>query len=293
MGGGVSDLDEHVSGDADEDFGCVDWLTDDDEPPLQLSPLDPDESADGEDPAPEEDDPVEDEDEPPSAPSAAAASLPPTAPCDVVVGPGDCLLSLARRYETSVEIIWSAPENAALRARRARPNQLLPGDVVHVPEKVERSLRVASDRRHRFRLSEPEDCEVCIRLRRAGEDRAGVPFTMVLHGSHFQGVTDGSGRVRVRVPRSARGGFLVVHDPAGEERYPVRLGHLDPLDDDAPATGAQARLNHLGFLCGAVDGVIGPRTRRALRLFQRSRELPITGELDAPTREALRSEHGS
>lgn len=278
--------------DEDDEHGCVDWMFEDDEPPLVLATAEPMSTDD--DDEPEDEAALAAHVDPPAPPPEVPEPVwPPRAPCDVVVGAGDCLLSLARRYETSVDAIWSAGQNAELRERRKLPNQLLPGDVVHVPAKAERSFRVATERRHRFVLSEREDCEVVIRLRRRGEDRASLAYTLVVDGRVFEGATDATGRVRVRVPRSARTGTLVLHDPDGEERYPVRLGHLDPLDEDAPLTGAQARLAHLGFWCGAVDGVLGPRTRSALRRFQRSAQLEPTGELDAATLAALGEAHGS
>ena len=50
---------------------------------------------------------------------------------------------------------------------------------------------------------------------------------------------------------------------------------------------AQVRLNSLGFDSGSPDGNIGPRTRRALEDFQRSKSIPVTGELDFSTAKSL------
>jgi hypothetical protein len=50
---------------------------------------------------------------------------------------------------------------------------------------------------------------------------------------------------------------------------------------------AQERLKAAGFDPGYSDGVIGYRTREALRRYQASRGLPITGQLDEATRQAL------
>lgn len=50
---------------------------------------------------------------------------------------------------------------------------------------------------------------------------------------------------------------------------------------------AQVRLGSLGFQVGAPDGVAGNRTKQAIRQFQQSRRLAVTGELDAATLSAL------
>ncbi len=49
----------------------------------------------------------------------------------------------------------------------------------------------------------------------------------------------------------------------------------------------QHRLVDLGYDVGATDGLLGPRTRAALRAFQTDRELPITGLPDGNTQRAL------
>jgi peptidoglycan hydrolase-like protein with peptidoglycan-binding domain len=46
---------------------------------------------------------------------------------------------------------------------------------------------------------------------------------------------------------------------------------------------AQARLNTLGYSNGKPDGAMGPKTRSALRDFQKDRGIRVSGELDAAT----------
>ena len=50
---------------------------------------------------------------------------------------------------------------------------------------------------------------------------------------------------------------------------------------------AQEQLKAAGFDPGSIDGVLGPRTREALRRYQASQGLPVTGQLDEATRQAL------
>jgi peptidoglycan hydrolase-like protein with peptidoglycan-binding domain len=49
----------------------------------------------------------------------------------------------------------------------------------------------------------------------------------------------------------------------------------------------QERLKTAGFYPGPVDGFLGPRTRDALRRFQETKGLEVTGEADKATRKAL------
>jgi putative peptidoglycan binding protein len=50
---------------------------------------------------------------------------------------------------------------------------------------------------------------------------------------------------------------------------------------------AQELLKDAGFNPGPTDGVLGPRTKAALRRYQASHRLPETGVLDEATRESL------
>lgn len=50
---------------------------------------------------------------------------------------------------------------------------------------------------------------------------------------------------------------------------------------------AQQALNAAGFDSGRPDGKAGPRTRNAVRKYQKAKGLPISGELDAATLRAL------
>ena len=42
----------------------------------------------------------------------------------------------------------------------------------------------------------------------------------------------------------------------------------------------QTTLARAGFYRGAIDGVMGPQTRRAIRAYERARGLPVDGEID-------------
>ena len=49
----------------------------------------------------------------------------------------------------------------------------------------------------------------------------------------------------------------------------------------------QRNLNKLGFNCGAVDGIFGPKTQAAVKSFQRSAKITVDGIVGPQTRAAL------
>lgn len=59
---------------------------------------------------------------------------------------------------------------------------------------------------------------------------------------------------------------------------------------DQQVENAQLWLNRLGFDAGTVDGLMGGRTRAAIRAYQRDRGHDATGELDRSTMRGLRQE---
>jgi lipoprotein-anchoring transpeptidase ErfK/SrfK len=59
------------------------------------------------------------------------------------------------------------------------------------------------------------------------------------------------------------------------------------LPENRPALAAQVLLDRAGFSPGAIDGLWGPNTRRALDAFQRAHGLQPSGELDDKTRAKL------
>jgi putative peptidoglycan binding protein len=54
------------------------------------------------------------------------------------------------------------------------------------------------------------------------------------------------------------------------------------------ATAVQAELARRGYYHGSIDGAIGPGSRDAIRAFQKSNNLPVTGLIDPPLLKALK-----
>ena len=52
------------------------------------------------------------------------------------------------------------------------------------------------------------------------------------------------------------------------------------LTDDATVAAVQRRLARAGYYHGAIDGVIGTGTRRAIAAYERKNGLPVDGRID-------------
>lgn len=209
-----------------------------------------------------------------------------------VVRQGECLSRIARRYGFKGYLaLWEHPDNAALRARRRDPDVLFPGDVVAIPERGDRVERVATGALHTFELALPvKELRVVVRDA-CGEPVANAPYALAIGDALREGTTDGDGRLREPVLQGADAAELTLDGRA----LRLRLGHLNPARDapDHGVSGAQARLRNLGYPVGPIDGVAGPRTRRAVALFQRDEDLDASGALDDATTDALLRAHGS
>ena len=202
---------------------------------------------------------------------------------DHVVENGDCIWSLAMGSGHFWETIWNDSNNSGLREKRRDPNVLFVGDVVHIPERVEKQEAGATEKRHRFRRK-GVPVKFRIQMLRDGKPRASRPYRITIDGSSREGKTDGNGWIETSIPPGAREGRLVM----GEEIYELNLGHLDPIDE---TKGVQQRLQNLGYYGGAIDGQAGTLTQGALAMFQRDEGLPANGRMDDATRDALMKAH--
>ena len=208
---------------------------------------------------------------------------------DHTVQQGDCISSIAQQHGFFWQTLWDHPNNASLRAARQCPNVLMPGDVVHIPEREEKQEAGVTEKRHPFR-KKGTPAKFRIQIMVNDVPRANERYTLEIDGQTFQGTTDADGRLNRSIPPDARSGRLVVGLPPNQDEFPLNLGSIDPVDQ---VTGTQQRLRNMGYYAGEIDGEMGPDIEAALRLFQQKRGLPVTGQLDGATRARLQEIHGS
>jgi len=164
---------------------------------------------------------------------------------------------------------------------------------VAIPESEALRFEGGTDQRHRFEVERPR-----VHLRLVLADANSVPladveWTLDVDGRQHDGRTADDGLVEVAVRPTVPVAFLTValdpDDPLLTERLEIQLGGLDPIDS---VSGAQARLNNLGFDCGAVDDDEGERTAAAVAAFRSSAGIEEEGPIGPRTRAALQERHG-
>jgi len=98
----------------------------------------------------------------------------------------------------------------------------------------------------------------------------------------------GDGLIQADIPRTAQTGTLRI--PLLELEYSIKIGHLDPIDEDS---GWQARLINLGYHADPSGDTDQEQLRYAIEEFQCDHQLSVTGALDAETRAKLNELHGT
>jgi len=200
-----------------------------------------------------------------------------------VIRQGDCISSIAEQAGLLPETIWDA--NPDLKSKRQNPNALLPGDELIIPEKRIQECPAATDQCHQFvRKGAPTKFRAV--LERYQQPLANRQYILTAEGRIYNGTTSDTGLLEINLPPRARTGTLKI--PEEQLECELQFGWLDPLDE---ITGAQARLQNLGYYHGDLNGEMSDDLQEALEIFQSDFGLPVTGELDDATKQKFLSEH--
>lgn len=208
-----------------------------------------------------------------------------------VVKQGDTLSLIAKQFKlANWETIYNHPDNADFRKNRPNPNLIYPGDKLIVPQREIRTEDSATEQKHRFKVTKPSQTLAIAVEDIMGERIANEDYELKLERETYTGKTDGEGLFQVEIPIDAVKGKLTV----GTYEWDILVGYLNPIETttkDKGVSGAQGRLKNLGYMVGAVDGVMGPKTEAAIEAFQADENLKVTGKLDDETRKALVKVH--
>lgn len=203
---------------------------------------------------------------------------------------GDHLSVIAARegfrdYQT----IWQHPNNSDLRDKRPNPHVLYPGDILFIPDKQPKVESIPTTKVSPFVVPSS-----ALKLRLVLKDFDGQPMPnlaceLTAGGATYNLTSDSDGLIEAAIPPTAQDGVLKVADLDLE--MPVKIGYLDPNDEDS---GWQARLTNLGYLSNLLN-LPDDETRfaHALEEFQCDQGLNVTGQPDDATKDKLKELHGA
>jgi hypothetical protein len=226
------------------------------------------------------------------------------------VNQGEYLASIAKKYGfADWRTIYDHAQNSDFKRKRPDPNVIYPGDKIFIPDKEKKDEPCATAREHRFQLKRPRTLVRIVLRNHNGQPMSQMKYRLAVgEANTYSGITKEDGLIehpkeleRDFPADSTEGELTVWQNTDSSEalcRWVLKLGHLDPVgevvEDKAIITGVQARLNNLGFHCGKVDAVYGPKTKAAITRFQQlvlNRDNP-DGEPDKETLDALVKHHG-
>jgi N-acetylmuramoyl-L-alanine amidase len=201
---------------------------------------------------------------------------------------GDHLSRVALQFGfRDYRLIWDDPQNAELKQKRGNPNVLLPGDVLFIPPRQQKTETRPTTDLHVFKLKGPMLMLRLVVRDFDNEPVANADCELEVEGRKFALQTDGKGKIEQAIAATAENGVLRI--PSLDLELPVKIGHLDPADEDS---GWRQRLINLGYYAGAVEDSEEARLRNAIEEFQCDYGLKVTGELDNATRAKLKDQHG-
>lgn len=236
---------------------------------------------------------------------------------DHTVQQGESVMSIAHANGFLWETLWNHPKNSQLKAKRVDPDVLMPGDVLHIPDRGEKKESAGVEQCHNFkRKGIPAVVRVVLRRPKKGpeekveqeasgpseykepdpkvpgdEPMADVPYAVYADGKLLkEGKTGGDGKIEEKIPAAAGNAWIVL-DPGTEKERTLNLNirKMDPIEE---VKGVCKRLNNMGFSCPLEATEESPALASAIRAFQSRQGMEQTGKLDTQTRSAIKDAHG-
>lgn len=198
---------------------------------------------------------------------------------------GEWLAKIAHeeKYTDDGKIIWDDSNNANVRATYPNPNLLCDHAKLYIPEKKKKDETGPVDNAHKFVVRNPTTLLRIMVIDMDGNPVEDEPYRLLINLTVFGGKTyTGApmsdkigawepGIIMREIPISSEKGILEL--PHLNVFFDINIGHLRAIDPDDKKSGCankgvQARLNNLGFGCGAIDGIVGSKTSAAVHAFQ-------------------------
>jgi hypothetical protein len=206
-----------------------------------------------------------------------------------LVGNGDHISLIAEEFGFArFETILEAQENASLRSARTNPHQLVPDDLLFIPDRESHAADVPIDATSRVVIQRQR-----LFLRVKVVDLFGAPVASASGRLETETVTirvatDSEGLLHVQIPRNTKQAELRINDLV----FTILVGSLQP---ESFSEGIRARLINLGCWAGQPqvdDAGNEGEFKLGVELIQDELGLPVDGQLSPSLVEKLRTKHG-
>ncbi len=208
---------------------------------------------------------------------------------------GENLFSIAQKYKIADwRSIYTHPYNSEFARLRPDPDVIMPGDKIKIPDIKPKAAKVCTGQIHVFVVKRNVQ-QLKVRLLDDNQQPLrNVRAQFLVAGARKELIVDGSGicEVDIEDPATAEVAmdiFLDSEAPEPSHRYTLALSSLDPIDC---ISGVQARLNGLGYPCGAVDNLYGDMTKAGIQSFEATNAMPLTGKITDALREKIQQQYG-
>ena len=209
-----------------------------------------------------------------------------------VIKQGDYLTRIAHRLGFVANEVWNDPKNAELKALRSDPDTLKSGDIVFIPDVPKQRNPFTKETDNAYVAKVPK-LPVSLTLDHRGEPIADEKYIVRGLDEELEGTTDAEGTVAFEIDVNVKEVVIELVDK--KRSYRMLLGNLDPVDEPS---GARQRLMQLGIYSATLEGADQyvahneVQLAAALKAFQKTNELEVTGELDDVTVDKLREVYG-
>jgi hypothetical protein len=193
---------------------------------------------------------------------------------------GETLLGLAAKNGLdSWQDIVNAPENASIKDTLTDPGIIKDGVSLFIPNRTLKQDPKPVDATHPYSVKRPT---AWLRLAVKDADGAALKdkkYELSVDSNVTSGTIPADGVIERLVSVYASEGTLTVWlDDQTTEQWSLRIGYMNPINDE---TGVTARLANLGFDCGDLAS--------SVRAFQERVGLETTGTVDDALREKLKT----
>lgn len=132
---------------------------------------------------------------------------------------------------------------------------------------------------------------ISINLNPVYRDKKTGQIVSVLPAQPVQADTSSKSQIQQAQSSQEKKASSQSYQPVFQPAFSHKARQSSSLLADMERAAWQVALERRNFSCGTIDGDWGMRTHRAIRQFQKTLGLPITGELDEATKVCLGTPH--